>query len=70
MLAHFRACGSRSENRRQIPNGVAKQSCVEMLENCVAHLDALEPINHQRLSVLFCSYSLVSNNAPEFCVKM
>lgn len=31
--------------------------------------DALDPAKHQRLSVLFCSYSHESPNAPAFCVN-
>ncbi|KAG1683158.1 1-phosphatidylinositol 3-phosphate 5-kinase [Nymphon striatum] len=32
-------------------------------------VDALDTYKHQRLPVLFCSYSYVSNNAPNFCVS-
>lgn len=32
-------------------------------------VDALNPINHQRLAVLFCSFSQKSRNAPAFCVN-
>ncbi|CAM1296401.1 PIKFYVE (predicted) [Pycnogonum litorale] len=31
--------------------------------------DALDPYKHQRLPVLFCSYSYISSNAPNFCVN-
>ncbi|KAL0271738.1 UNVERIFIED_CONTAM: hypothetical protein PYX00_008735 [Menopon gallinae] len=31
-------------------------------------LDVLDPANHQRLPVLFCSYSYTSQNFPAFCV--
>lgn len=32
-------------------------------------IDSLDPLKHQRLSVLFCSYSPVSANSPYFCVN-
>ncbi|XP_067143370.1 1-phosphatidylinositol 3-phosphate 5-kinase-like isoform X2 [Centruroides vittatus] len=32
-------------------------------------VDALSAYNHQRLAILFCSYSNSSNNAPNFCVS-
>lgn len=32
-------------------------------------IDALDPLKHQRLSLLFCSYSPVSANSPYFCVN-
>lgn len=32
-------------------------------------VDALSAYNHQRLAILFCSYSNSSNNAPSFCVS-
>ena len=32
-------------------------------------VDVLNPINHQKLSVLFSSFSYASTNAPNYCVK-
>lgn len=31
--------------------------------------EVFDPTNHQRLAVLFCSFSPESNNAPAFCVN-
>lgn len=68
MLAHFRACGGRYEKRENV--------CIEVNEvktrktdNEALTKDVLDPVNHQRLAVLFCSFSFESNNAPAFCVN-
>lgn len=50
----------RENTKNQIKNSaVAKKS---------EKLDVLDPVNHQRLAVLFCSYSYSSQNFPTFCV--
>jgi 1-phosphatidylinositol-3-phosphate 5-kinase len=38
-------------------------------DDCDGQIDALDPFKHQRLSLLFCSYSPISANAPYFCVN-
>lgn len=41
-------------------------------KNSVAGSDRFEvfdPMNHQKMAVLFCSFSHESNNAPAFCVN-
>ncbi|CAH0389172.1 unnamed protein product [Bemisia tabaci] len=75
LLALYRACGSRIKSKagnkmvltekRQVPEKLQKQS-LELEKK--GKLDALDPANHQRLPVLFCSFSHKSNNAPAFCV--
>lgn len=75
LLALFRANGGR------IPLSLAETEKNEIRENTKNQsinnssaikksekLDVLDPINHQRLPVLFCSYSSSSQNFPAFCV--
>lgn len=78
MLSHFRACGGRlvyqqrpiidemnnKLNTTENENDVEKQDT--KLQPTL--IDVLELDNHQRLAVLFCSFSTESNNAPAFCV--
>ncbi|XP_075225146.1 1-phosphatidylinositol 3-phosphate 5-kinase fab1 isoform X2 [Lycorma delicatula] len=68
LLANFRACGGRlplpskslmTQFSRPAPS----------LSTTPPLLDALDPANHQKLAVLFCSFSHASNNAPAFCVN-
>lgn len=68
LLAHFRACGGRYvkrpfsiEIKNDDNNYINEMDSLELL-------DVLEPNNHQRLAVLFYSFSHSSNNAPAFCV--
>nr|XP_023014888.1 1-phosphatidylinositol 3-phosphate 5-kinase isoform X1 [Leptinotarsa decemlineata]XP_023014889.1 1-phosphatidylinositol 3-phosphate 5-kinase isoform X1 [Leptinotarsa decemlineata] len=68
MLANFRACGGRYEKKENICLKIESKT-VEKAEPEVIVKDALDPHNHQRLAVLFCSYSSESNNAPAFCVN-
>lgn len=75
LLAHFRACGGRFEHRNIMYNDDTDENDFEENKKLIAesehgHLDALDPLNHQRLAILFCSFSHMSNNAPAFCVKM
>ena len=72
-LANFRACGGR----------LAKKSLFKFVKNdfndeleksandytVFNKFDVLDPNNHQRLAVLFCSFSHDSQNAPAFCVN-
>lgn len=72
LLAHFRACGGSYEKREILCKSVTV-SDEEMLKskdkNYYNKLDVFEINNHQRLSVLFCSFSHESTNAPAFCVN-
>lgn len=73
LLANFRACGGRLEHKRTF--NIQTEDLYEKENNKLmdvehSHLDALDPLSHQRLAVLFCSFSYFSNNAPAFCVKM
>ncbi|KAJ1521305.1 hypothetical protein ONE63_002983 [Megalurothrips usitatus] len=69
-LAQFRACGGRISPNHSFQstqtNPPLSQPCVTPHEGSV---DVLDPGNHQHLSVLFCSYSTFSQNAPAFCVS-
>lgn len=68
MLAHFRACGGRYEKRENICVKNISRAAQKTDSNEGGPKDVFEPQNHQRLAVLFCSYSSNSNNAPAFCV--
>ncbi|KAF5299848.1 hypothetical protein FQA39_LY11385 [Lamprigera yunnana] len=74
MLAHFRACGGRLEHKQNICRSEFEVSpqieARHTFEFQSGHLDSLDPLNHQKLAVLFCSFSHLSQNAPAFCVKM
>ncbi|XP_069701423.1 1-phosphatidylinositol 3-phosphate 5-kinase isoform X2 [Periplaneta americana] len=82
LLAHFRACGGRITSTPGSPEqslvnkaptwgssttGDATNLSAVTKQN--SWPDALDPANHQRLAVLFCSYSHESQNAPAFCVN-
>lgn len=83
ILADFRARGGRlrrvtnkevCEKTEHIPSSESENSKIEQRLSVAddyywdRKVDALDPFNHQRLAVLFCSYSYTSNNAPNFCV--
>lgn len=73
LLANFRACGSRlypqdSVIRKRVEQRV-KESTRNPQKPRKATMDCLEPENHQRLSVFFCSYSHGRTEAPVFCVN-
>ncbi|KAG5896372.1 hypothetical protein JTB14_005849 [Gonioctena quinquepunctata] len=68
MLANFRACGGRYEKKENICIKTEPKN-IEKAESDTVVKDVLDPHNHQRLAVLFCSYSSESNNAPAFCVN-
>ncbi|KAK5642357.1 hypothetical protein RI129_008524 [Pyrocoelia pectoralis] len=74
MLANFRACGGRLQHRDAFTNDENKeneqQETKHVFEYESNHLDALDLLSHQKLAVLFCSFSHLSNNSPAFCVKM
>lgn len=68
LLALYRACGGRLEP----VNEYKKISCQKSFSNGNVkqqEIDFMDPQNHQKLSVLFCSFSHVSSNSPEFCVN-
>lgn len=71
MLANFRACGGRYKKKKVLilPS---KNEETNNRKNSIVGTDRFEvfdPNNHQRLAVLFCSFSSESNNAPAFCVN-
>uniref|UniRef100_A0A8D3E4Z4 1-phosphatidylinositol 3-phosphate 5-kinase n=1 Tax=Scophthalmus maximus TaxID=52904 RepID=A0A8D3E4Z4_SCOMX len=66
MLADYRAKGGRIRQREASdPFGPSKQNDMSW----ATKLDCLNPVNHQRLCVLFSSSSAQSNNAPNPCVS-
>ncbi|XP_012269678.2 1-phosphatidylinositol 3-phosphate 5-kinase [Athalia rosae] len=71
LLANFRACGSRiyATNNVLLESTPLTVTQNEGTDQPTRHLDCLNPLTHQRLSVLFCSFSHSSNNAPAFCVN-
>jgi 1-phosphatidylinositol-3-phosphate 5-kinase len=72
LLANFRACGG-SYAKREILCKPSLNLDDEILKtkdkNYYNKQDVLEINNHQRLSVLFCSFSHESTNSPAFCVN-
>ncbi|XP_023718004.1 1-phosphatidylinositol 3-phosphate 5-kinase isoform X3 [Cryptotermes secundus] len=82
LLAHFRACGGRVTSASTSPEPLHSTKAPARVNSTTADAthssaagkqsswpDALDPANHQRLAVLFCSYSHESHNAPAFCVN-
>ncbi|KAJ9599192.1 hypothetical protein L9F63_010323, partial [Diploptera punctata] len=76
MVAHFRACGGRVDSRYENlrvgkiqTRGSITATDPSSAVKYNSWPDALDPNNHQRLTVLFCSYSHESQNAPAFCVN-
>ncbi|CAH1132979.1 unnamed protein product [Ceutorhynchus assimilis] len=67
MLAHFRACGGQYTKKVVLKIEEPEESSLISTEKC--RMDVLDPINHQRLAVLFYSFSHESSNAPAFCVN-
>lgn len=79
MLANFRACGSRLYPTHNV---LLQQSSAPVESNNEQNVataattavvnfwpDCLDPSSHQRLSVLFCSFSHTGNDTPAFCVN-
>ncbi|XP_024937173.1 1-phosphatidylinositol 3-phosphate 5-kinase isoform X2 [Cephus cinctus] len=70
LLADFRACGSRLYPTYNVVADIKRVTVQsETSEPATIHPDCLDPASHQRLSVLFCSFSHNSNHAPAFCVN-
>ncbi|XP_058804589.1 1-phosphatidylinositol 3-phosphate 5-kinase isoform X2 [Phymastichus coffea] len=74
MLAHFRACGSRLDKIDPAlleKKPISMQSEASEQQQQVMWPDCLDPVSHQRLSVLFCSFLHNTNtdNTPAFCVN-
>ncbi|XP_014488639.1 PREDICTED: 1-phosphatidylinositol 3-phosphate 5-kinase [Dinoponera quadriceps] len=70
MLANFRACGSRLYPTHNVlfqqPSSAPAESSNDQIG---AWPDCLDPGSHQRLAVLFCSFSHTGNDTPAFCVN-
>uniref|UniRef100_A0A665WFA7 1-phosphatidylinositol-3-phosphate 5-kinase n=1 Tax=Echeneis naucrates TaxID=173247 RepID=A0A665WFA7_ECHNA len=77
MLADYRAQGGRIRQRESAdifgPAGGCGSPTPTLLlffiRSFIPQLDCLNPVNHQRLCVLFSSSSAQSNNAPNPCVS-
>ncbi|KOX68078.1 Putative 1-phosphatidylinositol 3-phosphate 5-kinase [Melipona quadrifasciata] len=70
LLANFRACGSRLYPTNNVLSDQQILIQSEASEQLPAWPDCLDPASHQRLSVLFCSFSHTGNNdTPAFCVN-
>lgn len=67
LLTHFRACGGRLPKKPLLDIKPIEEINKEKRHEDV--LDVLNPRNHQRMAVLFCSFSKESINAPAFCVN-
>lgn len=71
MLANFRACGGRYKKKKVLV--LAKEekdkNCKKNSVSAADKYEVFDPMNHQRLAVLFCSFSHESHNAPAFCVN-
>ncbi|XP_015119945.1 1-phosphatidylinositol 3-phosphate 5-kinase [Diachasma alloeum] len=69
LLSHFRACGSRL-NRTNNVILEKKEAIISEVNDAPVWPDCLDPASHQRLPVLFCSFSHNTNDAPaSFCVN-
>jgi len=67
MLALFRAQGGRIlHNQLEKSSIKTKKNNYSKKEKLV---DIFDPVNHQRLPVMFYSFCPESNNAPSFCVE-
>jgi len=72
LLANFRACGNRLYPTHNVLLDRMQQSPAAFENNeqqMPSWPDCLDPSSHQRLSVLFCSFSHTSNETPAFCVN-
>lgn len=69
MLALFRARGSRllhTQSDKVCLRIKSKKNNYTKKEKLV---DVFDPVNHQRLPMMFYSFCPESNNAPSFCVE-
>ncbi|XP_011694487.1 PREDICTED: 1-phosphatidylinositol 3-phosphate 5-kinase-like [Wasmannia auropunctata] len=77
LLANFRACGNRLYPTHNV---LLDRTMLQQQQSPVASFesneqpmpswpDCLDPSSHQRLSVLFCSFSHTGNDTPAFCVN-
>lgn len=69
LLANFRACGGRYKHKEMDYNDNQQSKITNLLSKNLTSVDILDLNNHQRIAVLFCSFSHCSNNAPAFCVN-
>lgn len=66
MLALFRARGGRILHNQMRKSSIKSKKISIKNEKLV---DIFDPVNHQRLPVMFYSFCAESNNAPSFCVE-
>jgi len=66
MLALFRAQGGRILHNQSEKSSIKSKKISIKNEKLV---DIFDPVNYQRLPVMFYSFCPESNNAPSFCVE-
>lgn len=66
MLALFRAQGGRILHNQSEKSLIKSKMMYTKNEKLV---DIFDPVNHQRLPVMFYSFCAESNNAPSFCIE-
>jgi len=66
MLALFRAQGGRILHNQSEKLSIKSKKISIKNEKLI---DIFDPVNHQRLPVMFYSFCPESNNAPSFCVE-
>lgn len=69
LLANFRACGSRLNANNESMEKKQVNIPHETIDQIPSRPDCLDPMSHQHLSVLFCSFMHNSNDTPVFCVN-
>ncbi|XP_008558177.1 1-phosphatidylinositol 3-phosphate 5-kinase isoform X2 [Microplitis demolitor] len=69
LIADFRARGSRLNPTNNILLKTVNKLSELNENNQTKWPDCLDPLSHQRLAVLFCSFSHNANNVPAFCVN-
>ncbi|XP_044581623.1 putative 1-phosphatidylinositol 3-phosphate 5-kinase isoform X2 [Cotesia glomerata] len=67
LVADFRARGSRLNPTNNVLLPTVKTEAQEV--PTAKWPDCLDPLSHQRLAVLFCSFSHNADNVPKFCVN-
>ncbi|XP_074111998.1 1-phosphatidylinositol 3-phosphate 5-kinase fab1 isoform X2 [Cotesia typhae] len=67
LVADFRARGSRLNPTNNVLLPTVKTEAQEV--PTAKWPDCLDPVSHQRLAVLFCSFSHNADNVPKFCVN-
>lgn len=67
MLALFRAQGGRILPSEMGKSSIKPQNNIKTKKENL--IDVFDPVNHQKLPVIFYSFCPDSNNAPSFCIQ-